>query len=72
MDQASTSNSQASNIAYIFARQRASKRPKTPEKEKFNIDKFKRLLLNYLISNNLSFKSISSKTFKSLLLYLNE
>jgi hypothetical protein len=56
----------------IFAKQRAAKRPKTPEKEKFNNKKFNKLLLNYIISNNLLFRSVSSKSFKELALYLNK
>jgi hypothetical protein len=69
-----TGSSQASistsTITDIFARQRASKRPKSPEKEEFNINKFKRLLLNFIILNNLSFRSVTSKSFKELLVYL--
>ncbi|KAH7370261.1 hypothetical protein BKA65DRAFT_531945 [Rhexocercosporidium sp. MPI-PUGE-AT-0058] len=55
----------------IFAKQRATKRPKTPE-EVFNKEKFNKLLLNFIISNNISFRSISSISFKELLLYLNK
>jgi hypothetical protein len=65
--QASTSNT--STITDIFARQRANKRPKSPE-EKFNLIKFKKLLLNFIITNNLSFRSITSKSFREVLVYL--
>ncbi len=69
-DQASTSTSQISTITDIFARQRASKRPKSPERESFNIEKFKLLVLNFLISNNISFRAATSRSFKELLVYL--
>lgn len=65
----SLQGSTISTITDIFAKQRASKRPKTPE-EGFNIVKFKKLLLNFIITNNLSFRSVTSKSFKELLLYL--
>ena len=40
-------------------------------KENFTINHFKRLLLDFIISNNISFKAITSLSFKKLLLYLN-
>ncbi|KAH6708805.1 hypothetical protein BKA61DRAFT_579809 [Leptodontidium sp. MPI-SDFR-AT-0119] len=69
-----TESSQASNnttITDVFARQRASKRPISPDNEKFNLIKFKKLLLNFIILNNISFRAVSSKSFKELLLYLS-
>ncbi|PVH67307.1 hypothetical protein DL98DRAFT_543220 [Cadophora sp. DSE1049] len=47
-DSSATKSSQGSTISTItdiFAKQRANKRPKTPEKEEFNIITFKKLLL---------------------------
>ena len=37
----------------------------------FTIRHFKRLLLNFIISNNISFKAIITLSFKKLLDYLN-
>ena len=39
--------------------------------EPFIIEHFKRLLLNFIISNNISFKTIITSSFKKLLNYLN-
>jgi hypothetical protein len=39
--------------------------------EPFTIKHFKRLLLNFIISNNISFKVIITLSFKKLLDYLN-
>jgi hypothetical protein len=64
-------SSRTSNIRDIFARQRFSKRPKTPE-EKFEEPIFNKLLLDFIIKNNISFKAISSKSFRELLNYLNK
>ena len=44
----------------------------SPEKELFNIKRFKKLLLNFIISNNISFRAVTSKSFKELLLYLSK
>ena len=74
-DSSATESSQASTtstITDIFAKQRAAKRPKTSEKEVFNIIKFKKLLLNFIIFNNLSFRSVTSQSFKELLFYLSK
>jgi hypothetical protein len=39
--------------------------------EPFTIEYFKRLLLNFIISNNISFRVIITLSFKKLLDYLN-
>jgi hypothetical protein len=39
--------------------------------EPFTIEHFKRLLLNFIISNNISFRVITTLSFKKLLDYLN-
>ena len=39
--------------------------------EPFTIEYFKRLLLNFIISNNISFRAITTLSFKKLLDYLN-
>ena len=39
--------------------------------EPFTIEHFKRLLLNFIISNNISFRAITTLSFKKLLDYLN-
>ena len=39
--------------------------------EPFTTDLFKRLLLNFIISNNISFRVIITLSFKKLLNYLN-
>jgi hypothetical protein len=39
--------------------------------ESFTINYFKILLLNYIILNNISFKAITTPSFKKLLDYLN-
>jgi hypothetical protein len=36
----------------------------------FNIIHFKRLLLNFIINNNISFKVVTTPSFKKLLNYL--
>ena len=41
------------------------------KEEPFTIDLFKRLLLNFIISNNISFRAITTLSFKKLLDYLN-
>ncbi|KAH9204346.1 hypothetical protein DL95DRAFT_398591, partial [Leptodontidium sp. 2 PMI_412] len=38
----------------------------------FTITHFKRLLLNFIISNNISFYAITTNSFKKLLFYLNK
>jgi hypothetical protein len=38
--------------------------------ERFNIVYFKRLLLNFIVSNNISFKVITTLSFEKLLNYL--
>jgi hypothetical protein len=42
-----------------------------PRGESFTINHFKRLLLNFIISNNISFRAITTPSFKKLLAYLN-
>ncbi|KAH6714619.1 hypothetical protein BKA61DRAFT_575348 [Leptodontidium sp. MPI-SDFR-AT-0119] len=61
----------SSTILDAFSQQRANKR-KEPEKDLFNINKFKNLLLNFIISNNISFRAISSISFKELAFNLND
>ena len=39
--------------------------------EPFTTEHFKRLLLNFIISNNISFRAIITLSFKKLLNYLN-
>ena len=60
-------SSQTSTIADFFNKQRSLKRPKSLE---FNIKEFKKLILNFVISNNLSFRTIDSKSFRDILEYL--
>ena len=36
----------------------------TPRQESFNINLFKRLLLNFLVNNNISFRVITTPSFK--------
>ena len=73
IDTSDAESSQGSSTTIIdaFSRQRANKR-KEPEKELFNINKFKNLILNFIISNNISFRAISSISFKELAFYLNK
>ena len=43
-----------------------------PEKEEsFNINHFKRLLLDFIVNNNISFKAITTPSFKKFIKYLN-
>ncbi|CZT13621.1 uncharacterized protein RCO7_11027 [Rhynchosporium graminicola] len=51
---------------------RGTKRPASPIKEPFSTKKYKSLLIRFIIENNLSFRSISSTSFRELTLYLNE
>jgi len=51
----------------LFNRQRGLKRPKSPE---FEAKELKKLILNFVISNNLSFRTVDSKSFKDMLEYL--
>jgi hypothetical protein len=39
--------------------------------EPFTTEHFRRLLLNFIISNNISFRVITTSSFKKLLDYLN-
>jgi hypothetical protein len=39
--------------------------------ESFTINHFKRLLLSFIINNNISFRAVNTPSFKSLLKYLN-
>ena len=39
--------------------------------ESFTINYFKRLLLSFIINNNISFRAVTTPSFKSLLNYLN-
>jgi hypothetical protein len=55
--------SSQSTIDDRFVAQRAEKRPKRPNKY-FDKKVFKRLLLNFIIKNNISFRTICSKSFK--------
>ena len=41
------------------------------KEEPFTIEFFKRLLLNFIIFNNISFRAITTPSFKKLLNYLN-
>lgn len=38
----------------------------------FDLKRFKKLLLNFIISNNISFRAVTSISFKELLLYLSK
>ena len=42
-----------------------------PKEESFTINHFKRLLLNFIINNNISFQAITTLSFKKLISYLN-
>jgi hypothetical protein len=64
----STTTSTITTDPFILAR--ASKRPLFFQA--FDLIKFKRLLLIFIISNNLSFRIISSDSFWKLLVYLNK
>ncbi|CZT03738.1 uncharacterized protein RAG0_10404 [Rhynchosporium agropyri] len=70
-DTESSQGSKSSTILDAFARQRVSKRRET-ERDQFDINRFKNLLLNFIISNNISFRAISSISFKELAFYLND
>ena len=39
--------------------------------ESFTIVHFKRLLLDFIVNNNISFRAITTPSFKKLLQYLN-
>jgi hypothetical protein len=41
------------------------------KKESFIINDFKRLLLNFIVNNNIFFRAIITPSFKKLLNYLN-
>ena len=41
------------------------------KEESFTINHFKRLLLNFIINNNISFRAITTLSFKKLISYLN-
>jgi hypothetical protein len=57
-----------SNIQDFLLATRAKKRPQ----DIFEIEKFKELVLNFILSNNLSFRTVSSQSYKTLLNYLRE
>jgi hypothetical protein len=42
-----------------------------PIKEAFKVEHFKRLLLHFIITNNISFRVITTDSFKKLCSYLN-
>ena len=49
----------------------AFKKQSGPVEESFTINHFKRLLLSFIVSNNLSFKCVITLSFIKLLKYLN-
>jgi inorganic pyrophosphatase/exopolyphosphatase len=59
-----------SSIVDSFSQLRANKRPRSLEE--FDNNKFKKLLLNFIISNNLSFRSVTTESFKKLVYFLNK
>ena len=56
------------NIQDFLLATRAKKRPYNI----FNLKKFKELVLNFILSNNLSFQIVLSISYKNLLNYLRE
>jgi hypothetical protein len=60
-------SSQTSTINDFFNKSRSLKRPKSPV---FDVVQFKSLLLNFAIANNISFRAVTSISFKKLLDYL--
>ena len=46
-------------------------RQSSKREEGFTITYFKRLLLNFIINNNISFRAITTLSFKKLIKYLN-
>jgi hypothetical protein len=65
------SNSSQQTIQVAFSNKRARNTSNTPP-PKFEIIRFKKLLLNFIISNNISFRAITTQSFKMLMLYLNK
>jgi hypothetical protein len=41
------------------------------KEESFNINYFKRLLLDFIVNNNISFRAITTLSFKKFIKYLN-
>jgi hypothetical protein len=54
-----------------FAYQRTQKRPKSPAKY-FDKKVFKRKILNFIIINNIFFRTVCSLVFKKIIEYLKE
>ena len=61
----SSSQVSQSTINSLFNRQSGQR------EETFTINHFKRLLLSFIINNNISFRAITTPSFKLLLKYLN-
>ncbi|XMA13715.1 hypothetical protein WAI453_006506 [Rhynchosporium graminicola] len=70
--QGSSSTQATITQAFSFSSLRGTKRPASPIKEPFNQKKYKLLLMRFIIENNLSFRSITSTSFRELTLYLNK
>jgi Zn-dependent M16 (insulinase) family peptidase len=60
-----SSQASQSTITLLFNNQSSNR------EESFTISHFKRLLLSFIINNNISFRAIITPSFKSLLKYLN-
>ncbi|CZT08587.1 uncharacterized protein RCO7_08132 [Rhynchosporium graminicola] len=72
LEEDSRSSSSQATITQAFRSLRGTKRPASPIKEPFSSKKYKSLLIRFIIENNLSFRSISSTSFKELTLYLKK